>query len=109
MDNTAFITSIIDGSNDDFLDQFSQAIKVRKLALKGLNESILKVQLAPGTRVRFISTTKPKYLAGREATVVKINPKKVVVKVDEPTDPWFDKGKMLGQKINTPLSLIELV
>lgn len=108
MDNTAFITSIIDGSNDDFLDQFSQAIKVRKLALKGLTESILRTQLvADETRVRFVPTTKPKYLAGREATVVKINPKKVVVKVDQGGP--FEKGAMLGKKINTPLSLIELV
>jgi nitrogen fixation/metabolism regulation signal transduction histidine kinase len=98
------ITDIIMGKYDEEIEQLSGAVKERKSILRGQQATALKFKLQKDSRVRFLDSVRPKYLAGVEATVVKVNPKKVLVKVD----PGFG-GSYFGKSINTPLSLIELV
>lgn len=96
------------GLLDSDLGQISEAVKIRKSALSNQSSQLLKLQLAEGSRIRFKQSTGTAYLRGVEATVVKINPKRLLVQVDAPANPWT-KGKMLGKTIYTPLSLIELI
>lgn len=90
------------------LDKLSAAIKARKELLTQQASASIKLQLVPNeTRVRFIDSTRPKYLAGREATFLGFKQKNVKVRVDE--GHGFESGKMIGKTITTPISLIEVI
>lgn len=106
MQLTDLIETIVTGAADDQLSILDKAIKERKALLSQQKSAILKVTLGEGSRVRFTDNIRPKYLAGVGATIVKVNPKKVLLKVDERPTP-FTKGDWFGRKLNCPLSLIE--
>lgn len=89
--------SILRGDYDANLGNIIDAVKMRKdaLAPKAWDFSV-------GDRVRYISGVRPKYLAGEEGIVSKVNRTKVVVKLDRAV------GRFYGN-ITTPTSLIEKV
>jgi len=88
---------IIKGDFDEYLDNLSAAIRQRK------NDKAPKAQdFAVGDRVKYISSVRPKYLAGLYGTITDIRRTKVSVKPDE------QRGRFYGI-IVTPTNLIEKV
>jgi len=99
-----FVDAIVDGDADSFLDAISSAIKMRK---ESLNERRM-LFINPGDIVRFNKTTRPKYLAGLEAEVVRVNQKRIVVKFTE--DDYKRRARKFGfGEFTTPVSLVEKV
>lgn len=101
MDKLTFATvntAIITGEFDNELDLIAQSIKTRKGMLQLAFKSTLKV----GDKVKFNDQTKPTYMRGMLATIVKVNRERVMVKMDKPT------GRFTGT-ITTPVSLLEKV
>lgn len=93
------ILPIMQGEYDDYLDNFVQACQNRK---KDLAPKIYEFNI--GDVVRFNTSTRPKYLQGKTAKVVKVNRSKIVVKIDG-MDPY---AKYSGD-VTVPLALIEKV
>lgn len=93
------ILSIINGEADADLDEITRAIRVRREVLT----SITVGKLVPGSQVHFSDSIRPKYLAGMTATVVKVNPKSVIVSC--PDDPAYGRFRN-GKNIRCPNSLI---
>lgn len=81
------VSAIISGDLDDDFDTIKQAIKMRGEHLAQAR----RLSLKPGDTVVF-TNLRPKYLIGLEAEVVKINPKKVVLKC--PDKPEY--GRFAG-------------
>lgn len=98
-----FVEAIIDGDCDSFLDAISGAIK-RRREIKNETKMLF---INPGDIVRFNSQTRPKYLAGTEATVTKVNQKRIVVKINE--DFKFKARKYGYGEFTTPISLVDKV
>lgn len=93
------INDIKTGKYDDQLDMIVQAVKARKDALL---PQIWEFSI--GDAVRFNNSTRPKYLQGKTAKVVKVNRSKIVVKIDD-MEPF---AKYAGN-VTVPLSLVEKV
>lgn len=93
------ILPIMQGEYDDYLDNFVQACQNRK---KDMAPKIYEFNI--GDVVRFNTSTRPKYLQGKTAKVVKVNRSKIVVKIDG-MDPY---AKYSGD-VTVPLALIEKV
>jgi hypothetical protein len=90
--------AILEGKFDADLEKFQLIVKERR-------ESKARATfytLATGDKVRFVSTVKPRYLAGQVGTIRELRQKKVTVDLDNPV-PGFQRG------IVTPVSLIEKV
>ena len=101
MSTTTFATintSIIAGDLDESLDLIKQAVKIREEML----QVQLKRSLAIGDKVKFNDQTKPVYMRGMVATIIKINRERVVVNMDNPT------GRFRNNVV-VPLSLLEKV
>lgn len=98
---------IIMGEYDDGLDILKTAIRERQQILTQQKNALLKSTLNKNDRVTFVKGTRPKYLAGVGATVQKVNPKKVVVKVDD-WQPGMLKGSYYGKTLNCPLDILEV-
>ena len=98
---------IVNGTYDNHLDKLSAALKSRTDLVRAQKDAVLKLTLDKDSRVRFVSEIRPKYLAGKEATVISVKQKKALVKVD--AGEFYEKGSYLGKKINCPLSLLEAV
>ena len=99
MSTTTFATintAIITGDLDESLDLIKNAIKTREEMLQGQ----LKRSLNVGDKVKFNDQTKPIYMRGMVATIVKFNRETVVVNMDNPT------GRFRNNVI-VPLSLLE--
>ena len=97
-----FVEAILDGDTDSFLGAISAAIKERKESLN--NRKILFINI--GDTVRFNKSTRPKYLQGLEATVVKVNQKSVVVKIKDADG----RARRYGYgEFRTPISLVDKV
>lgn len=92
------IKDIRDGVYDDQLENLTDAISRRKDYQNALKFFSFNV----GDRVRYVSSVSPKYLAYKPGTIVEINRKRVVVKLDNPV------GRFAG-KITTPPNLIERI
>jgi hypothetical protein len=98
-----FVEAIIDGDCDSFIDAISGAIK-RRREIKNETKILF---ISPGDTVRFNSQTRPQYLQGLLADVVKVNKKRVVVKVQE---GGRAKARKFGYgEFTTPVSLVEKV
>jgi len=96
------VNVIIDGDADTFLDSIAGAIKKRREAIN----SKKMFMLSPGDTVMFNSQTRPKYLQGLEATVVRCNQKRVVVKIK---DADSRARKYAYGEFTTPVSLVEKI
>lgn len=92
--------AILDGEFDDYLGEFRNAIEQREKEITRLALGELKF----GDTVRFSAQINPKYLIGRTAEVVKVNPKSIVVNC--PDDPGY--GRFQGsRRVRCPKYLIE--
>jgi hypothetical protein len=92
-----FSTPVLNGECDEFLDEMIKTIKLRKDAL------IPQIwEFRPGQPVRLSNNVRPKYLAGAQAVIKKVNRTKVVIDLDKPHGKFYTN-------ISTPLSMIEKV
>lgn len=97
------IAGIADGHYDSQLDSLQEAIRVRREH----KQRVTMIGMRPGSRVRFNSKTKPRYLVGVEGTVTKKNQKTVVVDLDSRvTSP---QGRSWHRNIRVPVGLVEVV
>ena len=95
-----FVEAIADGDADTFLDAISRAVKSRRAELNGNKLYTLN----PGDIVKFNSLTRPKYLRGIEAEVVRVNRKRVVVRTEDSRARRF-----AHYEFTTPVTLVEKV
>jgi hypothetical protein len=96
---TTILDSIIGGTHDSDLDAISDAVKQRRQILAARTVSALR----PGDTVAFSDLIRPTYLIGREATVVRVNAKSVVVNC--PDDPSY-RRYCNAKSVRCPNSLI---
>jgi hypothetical protein len=82
--------SIVHGDMDDELDSIQRAVQVRKQYLADSRASRLRV----GGPARFTESIRPRYLAGLEVTVTKINQKSIIVSC--PSRPMY--GRFSGAR-----------
>lgn len=94
----AINTAIITGEFDNELDLITRSVQTRKEMLQAAFKNTLNV----GDKVKFNDQTKPTYMRGMVATIIKVNRERVVVKMEKPT------GRFAGN-ITTPVSLLEKV
>lgn len=92
-----FAVPITNGQCDEFLNAIILCAQDRQKAL-----STKIYQCYAGQRVRFSSNVNPKYLAGVEGTVSKVNRTKVVVDLDKKTGRFH-------RNIATPLAMVEII
>lgn len=97
MDYTDFKTALHDGVFDDQLDDIIKSVQKRR-ADKA--PPIWDIEI--GETVRITKSAKPKYLAGVEATVRKVNRTRIVIDLNEP------RGRF-HKNIAAPLSLVERI
>jgi hypothetical protein len=90
--------AILNGELDKHLDVIASVIKERR----DVQARITFCTLQPGDRIRFKSSVRPKYLAGKLGTLVALRDKRVTVNLDGPSGR-FNRG------IVTPVTLIEKV
>jgi hypothetical protein len=92
---------ILDGKHDDALESIIESIKMRRATIA----SALRFKINAGDTVTFSDAIRPKYLAGKPATVVKVNRGSVVVSC--PHDDAY--GRFSGLKsVRCPLNLINI-
>jgi hypothetical protein len=102
MDASEIITAIVRGDGDDNLDGIEAAIRDRK-KVKG---KAAFFTLKPGDKVRVCEHVRPKYLVGCEATVVRRNQTRLVIRFIDP--PNGEHGKFSGEVTVQP-DMIEAV
>lgn len=105
MSNITFeqlVDSILDGVADDNIETLSAAIKKRRK----IQNSRKILFIAPGDTVRFNGTTRPKYLQGIKAKVVRNN--KTTITVFVPEDAWGTR-KYRGTEVRVPAGLVDKV
>ena len=95
-----FIIGIINGAADENLDTINSAIKSRQKILNSRKMFLFN----PGDIVMFNRNTRPKYLQGQKAKVVKINRTTVTVFVSE--DAWGTR-KYRGTEVRVPFNLVD--
>lgn len=99
MDKASIIGNIVTGECDGFLSEILDAARTRK-AQKAAN-----VPFRAGLTIR-ISGLNPGYINGAECTIMKVNPKKLVVAF--PNDPRY--GRFAGSpRVSVPKSACEIV
>ena len=91
------INDIKQGKYDEQLDMIVQAVKARKEALQ---PQIWEFEV--GDLVVLNENTRPKYLQGKTAKVVKINRSKIVVNIDGMEYPDKYSGN-----VTVPLALVD--
>lgn len=96
------IEQIVFGAADDILDGISRAVKDRRTVLDGVKIYTLKA----GDVVRFNSKTRPKYLQGLKAEVVRVNKTRVVVRI---VNADSRARKYAYEDFTTPIALIDRV
>lgn len=95
----AFLLPLYRGEYDEYLDNIIAAVHNRK---KDMAPKIWEFGI--GDIVRLNNQTRPKYLQGKTAKVVKVNRSKIVIKIDD-MEPF---AKYAGN-VTVPLSLVEKV
>ena len=95
------INGIEDGDFDSILSEIVSAVSLRKEIVADRAARDISI----GDEVRFNDTIRPKYLAGKTATVVKINRKTIVVNC--PDDPSYKKYRN-SKNVRCPNSLIDI-
>lgn len=93
------IDAILNGKLDEHLDTLDAVIQDRRT----LNTTRKMATLKPGDTVVFSDSIRPKYLVGKTATVVKRNPKSVVVSC--PDDLSYRRYRN-AKNVRCPNSLI---
>jgi len=88
---------ILKGLHDEELEDIEDAVRRRRRILGAQRFGTIEV----GTKVRFISTIRPTYLAGAEATVVGKKVTKLMVRLAVPV------GRFRGD-LRVPASLVEV-
>lgn len=71
--------------NSEELDAIFQAVKFQKETDKDIAARRLGRSIKKGDHIWFNESTRPTYIIGCEAVVVKVNPKKIVVDLVKPT------------------------
>lgn len=92
--------AILEGKHDAELDAIADAVHQRRRYLANINAQDLKA----GDTVKFVSTVRPKYLAGVEGKIIEKRTKKFVVRV-----PQHLAGRFMGGTIVCPASLLQKV
>lgn len=95
-DYTAVYAAITLGKFDDHLNELLRCVRDRQKLVGTQLHRTLDV----GDRVRFNDQTRPSYLIGAEATIVKKNPKTLVVLLDQPVGRF-------GGRVSTRMTLVE--
>lgn len=92
-----FVVPLFSGDFDEYLDGMIDSIRYRQkdIAPKARDFKV-------GDRVRYNEHVRPKYMAGVEGVIQKINRTKVTVQLDS------SQGRFYGP-VNTPPSLLEKV
>jgi hypothetical protein len=104
-----FQARLFAGDLDLHLDALEQAVRQRRAAVKIAQAAAYGAHATPGrlclgATVRFNDRTRPAYLRGVEARVVKVNPKAVKVVLDR------DQGRFkAGYEIRVPKELVDVV
>lgn len=94
-----FVVPVLTGQMDEYLDGMLNTIQLRK---KDMAPKIWEFSI--GDTVKMNEHTRPKYLQGKTAKVVKVNRSKIVVKIDD-MEPF---SKYSGN-VTVPLSLVDKV
>lgn len=92
--------AILTGAIDDNLAQLAADVRAREAAVAGRRARTLK----PGDIIT-VSNLRPAYINGQEATVVKINKTRAVVRFNDPAVA----GRFADQEVTVPLANITLV
>jgi len=100
--STDLLLDIASGKLDAELQYIKAVIQERNDDLEAINWNRKRRSLKRGDTVYFTETVNPKYLAGVEAKVTKINPKKVLVVITNPNDA----GRFGTKPISCPLSIL---
>lgn len=103
MNKETIVRFILDGEADSFIPAIKEAISMRKEILN--DEKMLF--LSAGDIVRFNRSTRPKYLQGLRATVVKPNQKTITVRILE--EDKISARKYGWGEFRTPLGLVDKV
>jgi len=85
------LASIKIGALDTEMDAISNAVSIRRDAIKRIKEINLRAAISEGDTVWFSMSANPSYLRGVKATVRKFNPKKIIVDLPSPVGR-FHKG-----------------
>lgn len=100
-----FVASLVRGEYDEDIAALKQALAARAEVLRATNSAVLRATLTVGSKVRFVDSIRPKYLAGLEATVAKVNGKSVSVNIDNASS-----ARRYGAgPVRCPLSLVEAI
>jgi hypothetical protein len=89
-----------EGFDENQLRLIEQAIATRRKMLLGAKKNEMRV----GTRVRINETARPQYLQGCFAKIVQVNPKKIVIALEE-----GPLGRFRGDRIVCPVLLVDIV
>jgi hypothetical protein len=107
------VTTIIDeinaGMHDSVLAELESAISTRLMTVR---ETRTSKDYGLGDRVKFNTYCGTKYLHGREAIVVGMKQKKLVVKMDKPVGRFVrydEQGNPTSSEIVVPPSIVDLV
>lgn len=93
------IDDIKQGKYDNDLDMIAKAVQARKQAL------LPQIwEFSVGDLVRLNGNTRPKYLQGKQAKVVKVNRTKIVVDIDGMEYPSKYSGN-----VTVPLELVDKI
>jgi hypothetical protein len=106
---TTILKEIEAGMHDSILTELESAISTRLLTVR---ETRTAKDFGLGDKVRFNTYCGTKYLQGRDAVVVGMKQKKLVVKMTNPVGRFVrydEKGDVVSSDIVVPPSIVDLV
>lgn len=105
---TTLIDEINAGMHDSILAELESAISTRLMTVR---ETRTAKDYGLGDKVKFNTYCGTKYLQGREAVVVGMKQKKLVVKMTNPVGRFvrYENGNAVSSDIVVPPSIVDLV
>jgi hypothetical protein len=100
-DERSLLDVIAGGELDDHLGALAAAIDARRRLLHTVDSSHVLATLCVGDRVRINQRISPRYLAGREATVVEIDDHAATLRLDHPV------GRFVSGRVRCPPLALE--
>jgi hypothetical protein len=102
MEINEVIDSILNGEFDGQEDKIKEALSIRK----DIGNKRKFIEISVGDTVRFNHLTRPNYLQGIEAKVIRKNRAKLVVRISREE---FGARRFAGIETTTSVSLVDLV
>lgn len=97
------VQEIESGKYDDRLQELRTAI-LRRSTASMVEQASKRPTFRVGDKVRFRATTRPKYMAGIQGTILKVNQKSVKLMIND-----VNAGRFQGTGTRAPFSLLEHV